>query len=143
MFQMVVHKVVWTAVVAAGLVTNARTLSTAVSRRRAVRESGHNGQLAILARQGVRGEAVTLAVQLVLAGLAAAAWALDEPARAEARAYYLACGWAFAACSLLLGGGSLLDVRDRQRLLRLMEQAENQTDARKTPEEKTPEGHHE
>jgi thiosulfate reductase cytochrome b subunit len=111
-------KALWTVLVLAGVAANLRTLTDALRRRRRLRESGLNGELAVIAVQAVRGEATTLVVQCLLAGLTAAAWYFPEPLRAEARRYYLACGWTFVACSLLLMADSLLDLRDRRRLFR-------------------------
>ena len=114
------HKIIWTVLVLGGLVANLRTLTEALGRRRRLRDSGRNGPLRLIARQGVRGEAATLAVQCLLTGLCAGTWHFDEPLVPGALRLYLISGWTLAGSSVLLTVDSLLDLADRRRLAKLL-----------------------
>ena len=123
------HTHFWVAILLAGLLANCRTLTAATRRRRLVVERGGGDRaLIIIAAQAVRGEAVTMAVQLLVAALVGAALAYPPPlagddsaaaaAAPEIVRVYLVCGWTLAACSVALTVDSLLDLRDRRRLVR-------------------------
>lgn len=125
MGPIVAHKIAWTALVLIGVAANARMLSEAVRRLRRVRRSGRNGPLRLIATQAVRGEAVTLLVQCLLATLTAAAWHFRVPVspHPDAGRFYALCGWVLVACSLTLTADSVLDLQDRRRLFRWAERA--------------------
>lgn len=112
------QKTCWTLVVMVGLAANLRTLALAIRRRRRLRESGRNGALRVIARQALRRELTTLAVQLLLASLVAAAWLHQEPALPSAHQFYVYCGWVLMLASLALMVDSLLDIRDQRLLCR-------------------------
>lgn len=114
------HQIIWTALVLSGLLANLRTLIQAMRRRRRVHESGRNGPLRVIASQGVRSEATTLAVQGFFAGLCAAAWYLDQPVLPEVIRLHVIGGWTIASCSVLLTADSILDLADRRRLMKLL-----------------------
>ncbi len=59
-------KYCWGVTLLIGLLVNLRTLAEALRRRRLARESGRDRALMIIAGQGVRGEAATLAVQALI-----------------------------------------------------------------------------
>ena len=59
----------WTVVVLIGVAANVRPLTAAFRRRRPVRCFGPSESLRVLARQSIRSESVTLAVQCLLATL--------------------------------------------------------------------------
>ena len=120
---MMTEKYYWTAILLTGLIVNLRTLAEALRRRRLAREPGRDGALLIVAGQAVRGEAVTLAVQLLIGLLVAGAWPFPAPVSDDGRQLYVLCGWTLAACSVVLTVDSILDLRDRRRLIRELARA--------------------
>lgn len=103
--------------VSAGVILTVAALAHALRSLKAVRANGQNGPRLIVARQGVRNEAIFLAVHCVL--LAAIAW--SQAVTPWDGRVMLTRNYFAAVASVLLSVATLAEYRDRQKLRRLFE----------------------
>lgn len=111
-------EIIWTLVTFTGFVLNFYALTLAQGDLRALKESGQNGARKIVAKANVRQEIIRTIKQATFAVLGVWAVLIPNPVRQEVSIFGLVLSIVLTALACLLVAGSYLDWRDRQRVLK-------------------------